>query len=35
MKEVYFNAWPLSKVQVLRWPVARTGLTRLGAQFGF
>jgi hypothetical protein len=23
MKEVYFTAWPFSKPQVLRWPVAR------------
>jgi len=23
MKEVYFTAWPFSKRQVLRWPVAR------------
>jgi len=23
MKEVYFTAWPFSKLQVLHWPVAR------------
>jgi len=23
MKEVYFTAWPFSKLQVLQWPVAR------------
>ncbi len=25
MKEVYFTAWPFSKLQVLHWPVARAG----------
>jgi len=26
MKEVYFTAWPFSKLQVLHWPVARAGV---------